>query len=247
MKILLVDDEPHNCELIEMLLKMHCPSKISAINHAYSVKDAVSIIQKKTVDLIFLDVQMPGENGFKLLDMYDELPFEVIFITSFDQYALAAIQADAIAYLLKPVEIEELKRAVNKAYKMWLVKHLKTEELKEIAVQQPIKIAVHDGDKVIYVNSNSILSFEAMGRYTKLTTKNEGKLLVAKNLKVLEEEVVNQKGFIRINRSVIINSNFVIEYTKSEPFMILLENGMSFELSRRKRHDILKELKAKHE
>lgn len=247
MKVLLIDDELHNCELIEMLLKMHCASEISSITHAYSVDEAAAILRENPVDLIFLDIQMPQKNGFQLLELFDPLPFEVIFITSFDQYALPAIQADAVAYLLKPVAIDELKRAVQKASKMRLVHHMKMEDLKEIASLQSSKIAVHDGDKVIYVHTTSILSFEAIGRYTKLTTIEDGNFLMAKNLKLLEDEVAHVKGFIRINRSALINSAFVVEYSKSEPFTVVLKNGACFELSRRKRQEILKELKSKHE
>lgn len=237
MKTLLVDDEPHNCELIETLLTLHFQHDVEVIGHAYSVDEAAEVLQNTKVDLVFLDIQMPTKNGFELLSFFQPPSFEVIFITSFEQYALPAIQADAVSYLLKPVDIDELKHAVKKASKMRLLRELNNEYIS--------KIAVHEGDKVVYLYTNEIISFEAQGRYTKIMLSSGKFHIVAKHLKVLETEVGSSNTFIKINRSVLLNVSYVAEYSKSEPFIITLNNGVSFEISRRKRQEILATLRDK--
>jgi len=244
MKTLLVDDEPHNCELMETLLRYHLPSEIEVIGHAYSVDQAAEIIRNTDVELVFLDIQMPGKNGFELLHQFDPPEFELIFITSFDQYALPAIQADAVAYLLKPVDVQELKRAVGKAHKMRRLRQLPDQDFKIALPKQPSKISVHEGDKVICLNTDDIVSLHADGRYTKITLCTGQHHVVAKTLKLIEEISANEASFLRINRSVILNVSYVHEYSKSEPYTIVMENGYSFEVSRRKRKEILAGLKS---
>lgn len=245
MKILLVDDEPHNCELIEILLKLHFHNDVDVIGHAYSVDEAAEILRNTKIDLVFLDIQMPTKNGFELLSLFHPPTFEVIFITSFEQYALPAIQADAVSYLLKPVDIDELKRAVKKASRMRLLRELNNENIGELKNRISSKIAVHEGDKVVYLSSNEIISLEAQGRYTKLTLSSGKNHTVAKHLKVFETEFESSGRFLKINRSVILNLSYIKEYSKYEPFDITLNNGVSFEISRRKRQEILAALREK--
>ena len=244
MKTLLIDDEPHNCELIETLLRYHLPSEIEVIGHAHSVDQAAEIIRNTEVELVFLDIQMPGKNGFELLHQFDTPNFELIFITSFDQYALPAIQADAIAYLLKPVDVKELKRAVSKAYKMRGLRQMSDNDFQNILPKQSPKISVHEGDKVIYLNTDDIASLQADGRYTRITLYTGQHYVIAKTLKLIEEISTSGTSFIRINRSVILNVSYVREYSKSEPYTVVLKNGSSFEISRRKRKEILAGLRS---
>lgn len=244
MKTLLVDDEPHNCELIETLLRFHLPSEIEVIGHAYSVDQAAEIIRNTEVELVFLDIQMPEKNGFELLHQFNPPHFELIFITSFDQYALPAIQADAIAYLLKPVDVQELKRAVNKARKMKLLHQISANDFRAAVPKPSSKIPVHEGNKVIYLNTDDIASLQAAGRYTKITLCTGQQYVIAKTLKMIEEISTSGTSFLRINRSVILNAAYVREYSKSEPYTVVLKNGSSFEVSRRKRKEILAELKS---
>lgn len=243
MKTLLVDDEPHNCELIETLLRYHLPLDIEVVGHAYSVDQAAEIIRQTEVELVFLDIQMPGKNGFELLNQFNPPDFELIFITSFDHYALPAIQADALAYLLKPVEIAELKRAVEKAIKMKHLKQMLHRDAAEYISKEPVKISVHEGDKVIYLNSDDIVSFQAIGRYTKIVLHTGQHYMISKNLKMIEEILEMKTSFQRISRSLILNVSYVNEYSKSEPFIVTMKNGSCFEVSRRKRKEILQVLK----
>jgi two-component system LytT family response regulator len=242
MKVLLIDDEPHNCELLENLLHIHFPDEVEVIGHANSVDEATGILGTQKVDLVFLDVRMPGKNGFELLTQFPEPPFELVFITSYDQYALPAIQSDAVAYLLKPVDVQELKKAVIKARKMRLIRGLDQEDTP--VVGSGLKIPVHEGDQVQYVPENEIVSLHAEGRYTRIYRSSGEQYLVARNLKTFEETVCKTSTFRRISRFVILNVAFVKSYSKSEPFTVILHNGEVFEVSRRKRTAILADLKA---
>src|SRR5687768_7808677 len=116
MKInsIIVDDEKNSREVLQTLLAKFCP-EVNIVGEAASVKDAYQIISKTNPDLVFLDIEMPMGNGFSLLQKFDTIPFSVIFITSYDHYAINAIKFSAIDYLLKPVETSELKCAVSKA------------------------------------------------------------------------------------------------------------------------------------
>lgn len=239
MKTLLVDDEPHNCELMETLLQLHLKGEVEVVGHAHSVEEAATILRKIKVDLVFLDIQMPSKNGFELISMFQPLSFEVIFITSFDQYALPAIQADAVSYLLKPVDIKELKYAVKKASKLNLLRELNDENIRELKNKTTIKIAVHEGDKVVYLSTSEIMYLEAKGRYTKITLSSGKSHTVAKHLKVFEADLESSNSFIKINRSMILHIKFVSEYSKSEPFIVTLKNGLMFEISRRRRQEII--------
>lgn len=243
MRTLLVDDELHNCELIETLLRYHLPSEVEVIGYAHSVDQAAEMIENTKIDLVFLDIQMPGKNGFELLSQFDSPDFELIFITSFDQYALPAIQADAIAYLLKPVDVEELKRAVHKAARMHRLRQIASYN-PVYTPKQPVKISVHEGDKVIYLNTDDIVSLQADGRYTQISLYSGQKYIIAKNLKMIEDALGADTSFQRINRSVILNVSHVCEYSKSEPYTVMLKDGTSFEVSRRKRKEILAGLKS---
>ena len=242
MKALLVDDEPHNCELMETLLNYHLPGKVEVVGHAYSVDQALEKIRKTSIELVFLDIQMPEKNGFELLKRFNSPAFEVVFVTSFDDFALPAIKADAIAYLLKPIDVRELKRAVDKAEKMLYLRKSTVNGF--ISKEQHInKIAVHEGDKVLYLHPNDLISFKADGRYTKIRSIKGQQYIVSKNLSMIEENLDNDKRFIRINRSVILNTTYVIEYSKSDPFVVIMSDHSSFEISRRKRKEILAALK----
>ena len=244
MRTLLVDDEAHNCELIETLLHYHMPGEIEVVGHAYSVDQAAEIIRNQHIELLFLDIQMPGKNGFELLQLFPQPEFELIFITSFDNYALPAIQADAIAYLLKPVDIQELKRAVAKALKIRLLRTITNEDFNEPVAKPTLTIPVHEGGNVIYLNIDDIVWFEAEGRYTRITLSVKQDYLIPKNLKTIEDALGADSSFLRINRSVILNIAYVREYSKSEPFSLILKNGSSFDVSRRKRKEILTKLKS---
>jgi two-component system LytT family response regulator len=245
MKIntIIVDDEKNSREVLRTLLEKFCPDVI-IIGEASNVAEAYDLISISKPDLIFLDIQMPWNNGFSLLKKFNPIPFSVIFVTSYDHYAITAIKFSAIDYLLKPVEITDLKSAVTKAIsKKKEVDHYVVHLLNNIDEQAiDKKIPVHVQGSVRFINTCSITHIEADGAYSTIFCNGE-KLLSSKSLKEFEEFLKPNLHFIRINKSIIVNIQFLKGYTKGDPFIITLMTGDVFESSRRRKLDVLERLK----
>ncbi len=233
---IIVDDEKGVRELLKLLLAKHC-EEVNLLGEAGDSETAFELINLKHPDLVFLDIKMPKENGFTLLQRFEKPNFEVIFTTSYAEFAIPAIKANALDYLLKPYDVEELKMAVEKV----LEKKIKS-------VNSPpseINIKVHNNELVEQVNAKLVISFEAQNNYTTLTLIDGRKYIVAKVLNDFEELVKPLNCFLRIHRSVIINKNNIKNYSKSAPYTITLTNSVVFEISRRKRAEIIEILKNK--
>lgn len=245
---LIVDDELNSIEVLQSLIRINCP-QLTVVNSAQSVEEAIQKIELLQPDLVFLDIQMPTANGFDLLKHFgSELPFQLIFVTSYDQFALSAIKFSALDYLLKPVDVSDLKEAVNKAIE-------KVESQKSVAflyetlmnnlslstVKQ--SIVVHDRDHVNVVSLADVNYLESDGRYSKLVLGDGRTLVIARTLKDFEDYINEKSPLLRINKSTIINVNFLKSYSKSEPCIIEMNSGVTFEVSRRRKQDILYRLK----
>lgn len=241
---IIVDDEKNSREVLASLLEKFCP-EVEVIGETYSADTAYQLIQDKNPDLVFLDIQMPTGNGFGLLQKFNPVPFSVIFVTSYDQYAINAIKFSALDYLLKPVDVNELKNAVNKA-----VQHKKQRQVKIINLLHNLEeneqnkiITVHLQGSVKLVNSSDVVHIEADGPYSHLYTDKGEKYTTAKTLKEFELFFGEHNSFVRISKSIMINVKYVQEYTKKEPCMITLSNKMMFEASRRKKQEVMEKLR----
>lgn len=247
-KTILVDDEKNNREVLRKLLEMKHP-EIEVLAEAASVDEAYELCINLKPQLLFLDIQMPRANGFSLLKKFNEIPFEVIFVTGFDQYAITAIKFNALDYLLKPVELADLASAVKKAGK--IIEQKKSRETQLINLLNSLddensekKITVHIADKVKILNSGNILYIEGDGRYSKITTVHSETYVLPKNLKNFEEYLGPKSRFIRISKTYLINASQIKEYLKGEPFIIIMSNNKSFEVSRRKKSEVLAKIMA---
>ena len=192
---------------------------------------------------------MPRASGFDLLKHFgSDLPFQLIFVTSYDQFALSAIKFSALDYLLKPVDVVELKEAVNKAIEKvtseksvaYLYETL-LDNLNSTTINQ--SIVVHDRDHVNVVRMADIIYMESEGRYSKLGLVDGKTLIVARTLKEFEDYINEKSPLLRINKSTIINVNYLKSYSKGEPCIIEMNLGATFEVSRRRKQDILQRLK----
>lgn len=244
MKAVLVDDERSAQVVMQELLKLHCP-EVEICGIADNIIVARELILKHQPSLVFLDIRMPGGSAFDLLKSFDEIPFRIIFATSHHEYAINAIRVNALDYLLKPIDIDELKAAVQKVNLSFqqsdyrtrmdnLVNHLQDTDEK--------KIPVHTNQQVLLIPEKNILLLEGDGNYTHLTTHDGKKYTLGKTLKEVELYFSSGK-LLRIRRELIINSAYILSYSKSDPFTIELENGVVVEVSRRKRQEILSILK----
>jgi two-component system LytT family response regulator len=246
MKTIIVDDEEKSRRVLRNLLEKFCP-EVQVCAEAEGVEIAAQLVKDIKPGLVFLDIQMPTGSGFDLLRKYNELPFEVIFVTSYDEYAINAIKFSALDYLMKPVEVDDLKRAVAKAMKKSSGSStgLQVINLLNNTSEDHVEksVAVHVNEKVMFVKINTIVRIEADNRYAHLHTRDGNKYTVTKTLKEFEEFLANNKAFVRINKNYMLNLNSVKNYSKGEPCIIETEDGMTFEVSRRKKQEILEVLK----
>ena len=247
VRSLVVDDEK-NCRTILTTILRETGSEIEVVGEANGVDEAYRLINELHPQLVFLDIQMPGGNGFTLLKMWKEIPFDVIFVTAFDQYALNAIKYSALDYLLKPVVKEDLKFAVNKALKnIQLRLNMQQQIVALLSNLDPKvedkRIALHVHDKVKLINVNLIAYIEADDSYCKIKLITNENYTIAKLLKDFEEMFADSCDFVRIHKSCMINVKHIREYTKGEPCIIEMKDGREFEVSRRKKQEVLEKLK----
>jgi two-component system, LytTR family, response regulator len=244
---IIVDDEERSRRVLRSLLSSFF-SDIEILGEASNVEEAYELISEKKPQLVFLDIQMPRANGFSLLKKYETVPFEVIFVTSYDKYAINAIKFSALDYLMKPVEVKDLKDALDKAGKMIDMKSNRNVQiinlLNAIGPEEKLrKVAIHEGDFVKLVDSDQIVSIEADGSYCHIITGHNERFTLAKYLKDFEDYFGENNNFIRIHKSCLLNLKHIVKYSKGEPCIIEMSNGENFEVSRRKKQEVLERLR----
>ena len=235
LNALIVDDEPAARSMLRQIITEYCPM-IHLVDEAPDVKSAVKIINKHAIDLVFLDIEMPEENGFALFNYFNQPTFETIFCTAYSEYALQAFEVSAVDYILKPISIFKVILAVEKALKLvgqnQIIQRVNT--LKEnLSVNKLQKIALPMADSLVFVQLEDILFFEADGSYTHVITKT-GKILVSKKIKEFDEILANDHRFYRIHRSYLINTQQIQKYNKKDGAMIEFANGMTAPVAREK-------------
>jgi two-component system LytT family response regulator len=249
LNAIIVDDEAHCCKTLNALLKRYSP-EVNVVAICANGADALKAIRELNPNLVFLDVEMPKMNGFEMLEQLGEINFHLIFVTSYDAYALKAIRFSAIDYLLKPVDREELQRAVQK-----VVKRMETplpEQLKIILekMQHPTaasnKIALPTMEGLQMIAVEFIISCEANDNYTTLTLKNNKKIVVSCTLKVIEE-LLEDHSFLRVHRSFLVNLDEVEKYVKADGGYLVMSNGAQIYISRNKKEELLKRLVSNRE
>lgn len=247
MKItsIIVDDEQSSRLVLSHLLEKFCP-EIDIVGEAANIEQAYHCIVERKPDLVFLDIHMPTGNGFELLKKFEKIPFDVIFVTSHDQFVINAIRFSALDYLLKPVEVSDLQMAVKRVVSKFSEKLTSAPNLVNLLYnldEEEKKIALHDQRKVRFVNVSDIMYFEGDINYTIVVSRTGGKFTVAKTLKAFEELLADIPFFIRVNKSYLVNANAISDYTSKEPCIISLQNGKEIEISRRRKQEILSYLK----
>ena len=240
----IVDDEPYCCETLATLLERYCPN-VRIIDTCFSGADALKSIAGNKPDILFLDIEMPRMNGFELLEKIPEPGLEIIFTTSYDQYAIRAIRFSAIDYLLKPINREELQAAVKKA--TLKMQHTLPQQV-EILLQkinQPrlsiIKIAIPTMEGLRMIAADSIISCGAEGNYTVLYLKNKEKMTASRTLKEIEE-MLEDYSFARVHHSWLINLNEIEKYVKGEGGYLVMSDASIIDVSRSRKDQLMKKL-----
>ncbi|HEU5164244.1 MAG TPA: response regulator [Chitinophagaceae bacterium] len=244
LKAIIIDDEPYCCEILAAMLEADCPDvKVESI--CSNGADALIAIKQYLPDIVFLDVEMPKMNGFEMLDQLPQINFHLVFTTSYDQYALKAIRFSAIDYLLKPVDREELKSAVNKVRQRIQIPLPQQLEILMQKIKQPFnpvnKIALPTLEGLQMIPIESIVSCESDDNYTNLKLKSGKKLLVTRSLKDIEE-TLEQHSFIRVHRSYLVNLNEIEKYIKGEGGYLVMSDGTTIDVARNKKEVLLKKL-----
>lgn len=238
LSAIIIDDEHKAIQNLNLLLTKHCPS-VKIIAHTTDPIEGIGLIIAKNPKLVFLDIDMPNLNGFEVLEKVKFLPISVIFITAYQHYALQAIKMSALDFLLKPISIEELKVAVEKAENHYNSTHANPNlQLLFENLQQPSpyhqKLALPTFEGMSFVGLEEILYFIAEGNYCNVVFKDNKKKMVSKTLKYFEELLPSQ-SFFRIHREYIINLNYVKTYLKGRGGQIELMNGQMIDVAARKK------------
>ena len=243
LKAIIVDDEPYCCEALATLLEDIPEVQVEAIAH--NGVDALNAIKKYSPDIVFLDVEMPKMNGFEMLEQLPSVNFEIIFTTSYDQYALKAIRFSAIDYLLKPVDSEELERAVKKVIQRTEKPIAQQLEILMQRIHQPAtpinKIAMPTMEGLQMIPVESIISCESDSNYTILKLKDNKKIIVSRTLKDIED-LLEEHSFVRVHRCYLANLNEVEKYVKGEGGYLVMSDGTNIDVARNKKELLLKKL-----
>ena len=240
LRAVLIDDDQSNLSSLSEKLAKHCP-QVEIIGRCDTAKDGIAVIEKEMPGLVFLDIEMPVMNGFVLLQQLKYRSFGLVFVTAYDHYAIKAIKYSALDYLVKPVEIEELKAAVAKAelnketrnaqlQLELLLEHLNKKQLKRITI--PTSEGLH------FIEIDSIIYLEASNNYTHFYLSTGQKFLVSRTLKEFEE-LLPPELFVRIHHSIIINKNFVEKYIRGEGGQVVMRHGIVLDVSKRRKAEFL--------
>ena len=242
-KVVIVEDETHQLErLISLLTEHHNDLEVSGI--ARSINEAERILEKVTPDLVFLDVMLPPFTSFDLLARIGQVDFEIIFTTSFEEFAVKAFRLCAIDYLIKPLVATELTEAVEK-FRSRKGALKQTDHLSvllknfELIDNQKKKIALPSLSGYTFVSIGDIVRCESDNTYTTFFLRDKRKIIVSKTLKECET-LLNGYSFFRIHNSNLVNMNMIEEYERGEGGRVKMIDGSRIDVSRRKKEEFIK-------
>ena len=240
MKAVIVDDEKDSREILANYLKKYCPD-VTVCGFGESVSTGLEAVKKHQPDILFLDIEMPYGNGFDLLEKCADFTFETVFVTAFDNYAIQALNQSAAYYLLKPIDIDELQKAVEKI-KAERATDSYTQHAKilldNISNDTPQKIMLPTMEGFEIVTVSSILYCEAVDNFTRFFFENGPTLLICRTLKHFED-ILKPHRFFRIHRSYLINPSYVVRYSKGKGGFVTMKNNKELEVSANKKKEFL--------
>jgi two-component system LytT family response regulator len=249
MNALIIDDEVKGAELLQLLLEL-VSSDVKVIGICNSGKDGIEKIKLLKPDVVFLDINMPGMSGFEMLNKIEDINFEIVFTTAYDEYAIKAFKINAADYLLKPIDSDDLANAINKVKNRLLKKDdsplLKIEELLKALKPDKVvndRLPINTSDGIIFVPYEEVQYLIASSNYTDIFLENGKKYTATKTLKDFED-TLPETIFYRIHNAHMVNIKHVVKYVRGDGGYVVMKNGESLEVSRRKKVEFLEKLGA---
>jgi two-component system LytT family response regulator len=245
MRVIIVDDEITSSQVLEELIKHYLP-QLTVVAVCNKPVDAISKLSTLHPDIVFMDIELPGMSGFEILEKINNINFEVIFTTAHIQYGIKAIQFSAIDYLLKPINVEELKQAVVRVqdYRelsnpLEKIKNL-FENVRLLNNNDPFnKIAFPTSDGLKFIYLDQIIRCMASNNYTHIYLTNHEKLLISKSLKDVEN-ILPSNNFCRIHNSHLVNLKYIRKLIKGDTNTLVMNDDTELEVSRRKKEELVK-------
>ncbi len=243
LKAVIVDDEPKAIQGLSWELT-NFNSDIEIVKTFTNPEEALTFLEKNIPDCLFLDVQMPTMDGFQFLDKLNNKDIAVVITTAYDEYAIKALKREALDYLLKPIDSDDLSETLNKI-KKFASRNFNSDKLENILIDfnaknNQKKITISTEGKLIFLKLDDILFVESDGNYSTLFLVDNQKLLVTKKLKEIDSLLPNN-NFFRIHNSYIINLNKIKEFLKTEGYVVM-ESGHKIPVARQRKSDFLEKL-----
>lgn len=243
IKAVIVDDEPKAIQSLSWELN-HFSEEIEVINTFTSPEHALEYLNNNTPDCLFLDIQMPTMDGFQFLEKLSNKNFPVVITTAYNEFAIKALKHEAIDYLLKPIDSDDLEETLKKI-KKFNSKNFNSSKIEEAlsifnSKYQQKKITINTDGKLIFLNIDDILFVESDGNYSTIVTNDGQKILITKKLKEVND-ILPEHYFFRIHNSYIINLNKIKEFMKSEGYVVL-ESNHKIPVARQRKSDFLEKL-----
>lgn len=233
---IIIDDELHGRDNLKKILENYCP-EVEVLGTAESVKEAKKLVSSHKPDVVFLDINMPVLDGFDFLAEYDELNFMVVFVSAHEEFGIKAVKAGAVDYLLKPINIKELKQTIKK---LSALKN-KVVNVEPVPDSDKLLLPASHGFEVLLIDN--IIRFEAEGSYTKVVLTNGKNKIISRTLKEFEN-TLSDKLFFRTHKSHLINLKLVKDYSNVSGGYATMIDGSKVEISRRKAAEFVQKIKS---
>lgn len=246
IEAVVIDDEQHCTDRLTYLTENYCAGEVSITGSAANIDEGFELINRVKPQLVFLDIQVGAQTGFDLLKKYISIPFDVVFTTAYEQYAIRAFKFSAIDYLLKPIDPDELQATIQKL-KEKITKQsdfakfeLLFNNLQQGGRPDP-KLTVPTINGLEFIRINDIVRCLSDVNYTTIFMKDKSKLMVAKTLKEFEG-ILSTYDFFRVHNSHLVNLNYLKSYNKGKGGSIKMEDGTEIEVSTRRKDAFLKRM-----
>ncbi len=241
LKVVIVEDNVLTAELISGILETCCP-QVEIKGVAHTVVSAIEVIKEKSPDIVLFDINLPKGTSFDILNQLDHVNFKIIFVTSYDKYAIKAIKLSALDYLLKPVNPQELTQAIEKAEEIISNENIRIQinALKnnfDNKKKEFEKVVLKTQESVYLINIKDIIRCESGGSYTFFYLNSGKKITVSKLLKEYDE-LLHEQGFVRVHQSHLININYIERFDRKDGGLLIMQDGTKVPVSYRKKDEL---------